>query len=128
MQTEKIQEILNEIDRLRQEVNKLQAEQIAEEMNISWLKPNIYVSFEVYTGITKYMKVTKVERTPDDCIKAYGKCISIRHRELSTKVSFSDYDDIHLDSYVDVTKIKEITEDKWNEIYNKCKEFVINFE
>lgn len=128
MKTEKIQEILNEIDNLRQEVNKLQAEQIAEEMNISWLKPNIYVSFDVYTGITKYMKVTKVERTHDDCIRAHGKCIRIQHKELSTKVSFSDYDNIHVDSYIDVTKIKEISEEKWNEIYNKSKEFVINFE
>ena len=127
MQSDRIQELLSEIDRLRKEVNKLQTEQVAEEMNISWLKPNIYISFDVYTGITMYMKVAKVEKTNDDNIKVSGKCIKVWQRELSTKVSFSDGGDIHIDSYVDVKKIKEIDEDKWNEMAAKCKEFVSNF-
>ncbi len=128
MTEERIKEIQQQIETLKEEVERLKAEQLAEERKLSWIKTGTYVKMEVFNGITIYMKVSKIERTPDETIKVYGKRIRIKYMELSTKVSFCNYDEVHIDHYVDTSKLSEITEEEWNEIVKKAKEFVENFD
>ena len=128
MQTERIQKILKQIESLKGEVDRLRAEQIAEEKKLSWLKVGTYAKMDVFNGITIYMKISKVERTPEDTIKVYGKRIRIKHMDVSTKVSFCNNDEAHIDDFIDTSKIVEIKEEEWNEIVKKAKEFVENFD
>ena len=128
MTEERIKEIEQQIETLKEEVERLKAEQLAEERKLSWIKAGTYAKMDVFNGITIYMKVSKIERTPDETIKVYGKRIRIKHMELSTKVSFCNYDEVHIDHYVDISKLSEITEEEWNEIVKKAKEFVENFD
>ena len=59
----------------------------------------------------------------------YGKRVIIKHKDVSTQVSFNSYDNFQIEILDEYShKIKEISEEKWNEIYTKAKDFVMSFD
>lgn len=130
MVNEQIQEIQNKINELQDQLNELQIQQRKNKLNLEWIKPGTYIEYNFMSDITGYMKVLKLEKGDNESsVVVYGKRVIIKHRDLSTQVSFNSYDNFHVEVLDEHSgKIKEITEEKWNEIYTKAKDFVMSFD
>lgn len=130
MLNEQIKEIQDKINELQAQLNELQIQQRKNGLNLEWVKPDTYIEYDFMPDITGYMKVLKLEKGEgEEGVRIYGKRVIIKHRDVSTQVSFNSYDNFHIEVFDERSdKIKEISEGKWNEIYTKAKDFVLSFD
>lgn len=128
MSQDRIKEICSEIERLKAEVSQLRLEETAAKLKLEWIKPGVYMQYDFLPTITGYMKVMKVEPLDEDNLKVCGKRVIIKHKDLSTQVSFNSYDEFDVMSIASSEKLKEISEEEWNETLSKAKDFVQVFE
>ena len=130
MLNEQIKEIQCRINELQDQLNELQIQERKNKLNLEWIKPNTYIEYDFMPDITGYMKVLKLEKGENESsVMVYGKRVIIKHKDVSTQVSFNSYDNFQIEILDEYShKIKEISEEKWNEIYTKAKDFVMSFD
>ena len=129
MINEKIQELQEQINELQGQLKELQIERRKTGLGIEWIKPDTYIEYDFMPDIIGYMKVLKIEKDEGEHgVQVYGKRMIIKHKDVSTQVSFNSYDRFVMELPEDGSeKVKQITEEKWNEIYTKAKDFVLSF-
>lgn len=130
MLNEQIKEIQCRINELQDQLNELQIQERKNNLNLEWIKPNTYIEYDFMPDITGYMKVLKLEKGENESsVMVYGKRVIIKHKDVSTQVSFNSYDNFQIEILDEYShKIKEISEEKWDEIYTKAKDFVMSFD
>ena len=130
MLNEQIKEIQCRIDELQGQLNELQIQERKNKLNLEWIKPDTYIEYDFMPDITGYMRVLKLEKGDNETsVMVYGKRVIIKHKDVSTQVSFNSYDNFQIEILDEYShKIKEISEEKWNEIYTKAKDFVLSFD